>query len=162
MKVTKYEAQPTLRGIGGLLQKNSAEHEGYAGVCNSTRIAENTTTNANEQRLLEQILNRNNLNQMGKAPSIGHTNRNRQVNPTGNSTSIKSDIRATVPQQQLRIQTQTRMPRRNQTMPRLYQPRLQIRSRYGFGEILRHSKPKQTHRGFEPHNHRWAGNFAHP
>ena len=63
MNVTEYEAQPTLRGTGDLPQKNSAEHEGYAGACNSTRIAENTAINATDQRLLEQILNRNNLNQ---------------------------------------------------------------------------------------------------
>jgi len=46
----------------GLPQKGSAEHESYAGVCDSGRIIENTATNANEQRLLEGILNRNNLN----------------------------------------------------------------------------------------------------
>ena len=40
------------------LQKDSAEHESYAGVCKSERIAENNSTDANEQRLLEQILNR--------------------------------------------------------------------------------------------------------
>jgi group II intron reverse transcriptase/maturase len=47
----------------GLPQKDSAEHESYAGACDSVRITENTATNANEPRLLEQILNRNNLNQ---------------------------------------------------------------------------------------------------
>ena len=46
-----------------LLQKDSAEHERYAGACDTARITENNVTNANEQRLLEQILNRNNLNQ---------------------------------------------------------------------------------------------------
>lgn len=64
MKVTKTEAkhsQPE-QTQRGLLQKNSAEHEGYAGVCNSERITENNATDTNEQRLLEQILNRNNLN----------------------------------------------------------------------------------------------------
>ena len=47
----------------GSPQKDSAEHERYAGVCNPKQIAENNSTNANEPRLLEQILNRNNLNQ---------------------------------------------------------------------------------------------------
>jgi group II intron reverse transcriptase/maturase len=64
MKVTKPEgkhSQPELKKRG-LLQKNSAEHEGYAGVCDSARITENNITDANESRLLEQILNRNNLN----------------------------------------------------------------------------------------------------
>jgi len=63
MKVTKQEAQQTLRGTGGSPQKDRAELESYAGACDSVRITENTATNANEQRLLEQILNRNNLNQ---------------------------------------------------------------------------------------------------
>jgi len=65
MKVTKTGAkhsQPN-QAEWDLLQKNSAEHKGYAGVCNFERITENTATNPTEQRLLEQILNRNNLNQ---------------------------------------------------------------------------------------------------
>ena len=63
MKVTKRadeHSQSLLEGNSP--QKDSAEHERYAGECVSLRITENNTTNANEQRLLEQILNRNNLN----------------------------------------------------------------------------------------------------
>jgi len=45
-----------------LLQKDSAEHESYAGECDTERITENNITDATDQRLLEQILNRNNLN----------------------------------------------------------------------------------------------------
>jgi len=63
MKVTEQEEKHSQPKQSGLLQKNSAEHEGYAGACNSVRITENNATNANEGRLLEQILNRNNLNQ---------------------------------------------------------------------------------------------------
>lgn len=46
------------------LQKNSAEHKGYAGVHNPTRITENNTTNANmsKESLLEKIIDRENLN----------------------------------------------------------------------------------------------------
>jgi group II intron reverse transcriptase/maturase len=66
MKVTETEAkhsQPNRQGEG-LPQKDSAEHESYAGACISARITDkNNATNANEERLLEQILNRNNLNQ---------------------------------------------------------------------------------------------------
>ena len=62
MKVTKQEKKHSQLETGSL-QKDSAEHESYAGVCNSARIIENTTTNATDERLLEQILNRNNLNQ---------------------------------------------------------------------------------------------------
>ena len=60
MKVTKHEprhSQPSHNGKG-LLQKDSAEHERYAGVCDNARITENTTTNVTDERLLEQILNR--------------------------------------------------------------------------------------------------------
>jgi len=93
MKVAKQEAKHSQLGCiveqqtkfatrleTGSPQKNSAEHEGYAGVCNSVRITENTATNATDQRLgwsessiparpcdlLEKILNRNNLNQAYK------------------------------------------------------------------------------------------------
>ena len=65
MKVTKpvgKHSQPEQKKRG-LLQKDSAEHESYAGVCDTAKITENNITNANEIRLLEQILNRNNLNQ---------------------------------------------------------------------------------------------------
>ena len=45
-------------------QKNSSESEGYMGVHNSLGITENNITNANEsrERMLERILDRNNLN----------------------------------------------------------------------------------------------------
>jgi RNA-directed DNA polymerase len=50
--------------IEGLLQMNSSESEKYAGVHDSLRITENNITNASESKegLLEQILDRNNLN----------------------------------------------------------------------------------------------------
>ena len=64
MKVTKRADEHSQSPLeGNSPQKNSAEHEGYAGVCVSPRITENTATDANEQRLPPQILNRNNLNQ---------------------------------------------------------------------------------------------------
>ena len=66
MKVTEQGAKHSQPNQWGLPQKDSAEHESYAGVCNSGRITENTATNANERRLLERILNRNNLNQAFK------------------------------------------------------------------------------------------------
>jgi len=65
MNVTEHEtkrSQPSQKGEG-LPQKDSAEHESYAEVRNSERITKNTATNVTDQRLLEQILNRNNLNQ---------------------------------------------------------------------------------------------------
>lgn len=48
----------------GSLQKNSSENEGYVGVHDSLKIAESNITNANKskERLLEEILDRNNLN----------------------------------------------------------------------------------------------------
>ena len=64
MKVTEAgekHSQPCERSKGSP-QKNSAEHEGYAGACKPERITENNAANANERRLLEQILERNNLN----------------------------------------------------------------------------------------------------
>ena len=52
----------------GSPQKNSAEHEGYAGVHNPLRIAENNITNADmsKERLLEEIIDRNNMNKAFK------------------------------------------------------------------------------------------------
>ena len=52
----------------GLPQKNSAEHEGYAGVHSPGRISENNIIDADksEDRLLEQILDRDNLNKAFK------------------------------------------------------------------------------------------------
>lgn len=48
----------------GSLQKNSAEHEGYAGVHNSGRITENNVTDAewSMEKLHEKIVDRNNMN----------------------------------------------------------------------------------------------------
>lgn len=48
----------------GSLQKDSSESERYAGVYDSLRITENNITNANEskERLLEKILDKDNLN----------------------------------------------------------------------------------------------------
>lgn len=48
----------------GSLQKNSAEHEGYAGVHNPERITENNITGADmsKERLLEKIVDRDNMN----------------------------------------------------------------------------------------------------
>src|SRR6056297_2622004 len=69
MKVTKRGAKCSQLPSGesfkeGSLQKNSAEHEGYAGVHTSRRITENNITGAGESKdkLLEQILDRDNLN----------------------------------------------------------------------------------------------------
>jgi len=64
MKVTKPVGKHSLpeQNKRDLLQKDSAEHESYAGVYDTERITENNITDATEQRLLEQILNRNNLN----------------------------------------------------------------------------------------------------
>jgi len=48
----------------GLLQTNSAEHEGYAGVHSSERITENNITDADrsKEKLLEKIVERDNMN----------------------------------------------------------------------------------------------------
>lgn len=53
---------------GSFPQKDSAEHERYAEACNPAKITENNITNANksEERLLEEILDRDNLNQAFK------------------------------------------------------------------------------------------------
>lgn len=52
----------------GSLQKDNAEHEGYAGVHNPARITENNNTNAHEsgKGLLEKIISGGNLNQAFK------------------------------------------------------------------------------------------------
>jgi len=69
MNVTKTEAKCSQLPAGesskeGSPQKNSAEHKGYAGVHNSERITENNITNADmsKERLLEQIVDRDNMN----------------------------------------------------------------------------------------------------
>jgi RNA-directed DNA polymerase len=65
----KYSQLPNGKSLKeGSPQKNSAEHEGYARAHNSERITENNITNANKsgERLLEEIVDRDNLNQAYK------------------------------------------------------------------------------------------------
>jgi RNA-directed DNA polymerase len=69
MNVTKTEAKCSQLPVdishkGGSPQKNSAEHEGYAGVHSSGRITENNITDADlsKERLLEKIVDRDNMN----------------------------------------------------------------------------------------------------
>src|SRR5665647_1642643 len=69
MKDTKTEAKCSqLPGESGRkegsLQKNSAEHEGYAGVHSSARITENNIIDADmsKDRLLEKIVDKDNMN----------------------------------------------------------------------------------------------------
>jgi hypothetical protein len=52
----------------GCPQRDSAEHEGYAGALTDKRITENNNTDADrkEGRLLERILSRDNLNKAYK------------------------------------------------------------------------------------------------
>jgi len=54
--------------LEGSPQKNSAEHEGYAGVHSPLRIIENNITDASlsKERLLEEILDRDNMNKAFK------------------------------------------------------------------------------------------------
>ncbi|WP_458460867.1 hypothetical protein [Paenibacillus sp.] len=61
----KYSQPPESEGSA---QKNSAEHEGYARVYVPVRIAETDSTNVNEseERLLEHIVSRHNLNEAFK------------------------------------------------------------------------------------------------
>jgi len=68
MNVTNTGTKGSQLPSEGSTQKDSAEHEGYAGVHNPVRITENNKTNANEseQRLLERIVSRDNLNQAFK------------------------------------------------------------------------------------------------
>jgi RNA-directed DNA polymerase len=66
MNVTKPGAKYSqLPKEEGSMQKDSAEHEEYAGAYIPVRIAENNTTNANESKkgLLEEIVSNNNLNE---------------------------------------------------------------------------------------------------
>lgn len=70
MKVTKVgtkESRIPCYGKG-YPQRDSAEHEGYAGALTDQRITEtdDTNTNSRENRLLERILSRDNLNQAYK------------------------------------------------------------------------------------------------
>lgn len=68
MKVTKRGAKGSQLPEEGSPQKNSAEHEGYAGVHIPARITETDDTNANESKddLLERIVSRDNLNEAFK------------------------------------------------------------------------------------------------
>ena len=73
MNVTKTGAKCSQLPTGnsraeGSPQKDSAEHESYAGAHDSERIAENNVTNANKsrERLLEAILGRDNMNKAFK------------------------------------------------------------------------------------------------
>ncbi|SEP22984.1 group II intron reverse transcriptase/maturase [Paenibacillus sophorae] len=68
MKVTEAGAKGSQLPKEGSPQKDSAEHEGYAGVHISERITETDDTNANESRegLLEKILSKDNLNEAFK------------------------------------------------------------------------------------------------
>ncbi|MCY9696511.1 group II intron reverse transcriptase/maturase, partial [Paenibacillus alginolyticus] len=68
MNVTETGIKGSQLQIEGSTQKDSAEHNGYAGVHSSVRITENNNTNANESKngLLEQIVSRENLNQAFK------------------------------------------------------------------------------------------------
>ena len=70
MKVTKVGTKESRIPCCGKSypQRDSAEHEGYAGVLTDKRITENNNTNANsrEDELLERILSRGNLNEAYK------------------------------------------------------------------------------------------------
>lgn len=70
MKVTKVGTKESrIPCCGkGYPQRDSAEHKGYAGALTDQRITEtdDTNTNSRENRLLEQILSRDNLNQAYK------------------------------------------------------------------------------------------------
>lgn len=68
MNVTKTGAKGSQLLTEGSPQKNSAEHEGYAGAHSPVRITENNNTNANESKkgLLEQIVSISNLNEAFK------------------------------------------------------------------------------------------------
>lgn len=68
MNVTKTGKKGSQLPLEGSTQKDSAEHEGYAGVHSPVRITENNNTDANESKdgLLEQIVSRENLNQAFK------------------------------------------------------------------------------------------------
>lgn len=68
MKVTRTGAKGSQLREEGSTQKDSAEHEGYAGVHIPERIAETDNTNANESEkgMLEEIVSRHNLNEAFK------------------------------------------------------------------------------------------------
>ena len=69
MKVTEAEMQSTKRSENcGWPQRDSAEHEGYAGAPIGRRITENNITDADRPTdgLLERIVSRDNLNRAYK------------------------------------------------------------------------------------------------
>lgn len=68
MKVTNTGEKGSQLRMEGSTQKDSAEHEGYAGVHNPERITETGNTNANvlKKGLLEEIVSRDNMNQAFK------------------------------------------------------------------------------------------------
>ena len=70
MKVTEAESKESTKrlGNGGWPQRDSAEHEGYAGALIGGRIAENNMTDADRPTdgLLERIVSRDNLNRAYK------------------------------------------------------------------------------------------------
>ena len=68
MKITENEIKHSQPNKRGSLQKNTAEQEGYVGVCDSLKIIENNYTNtiASDKELLEKILERDNLNEAYK------------------------------------------------------------------------------------------------
>lgn len=69
MKVTESDTQKHRKSLQkNCLQKVSAEQKEYAGVCMSPRMTETDITSANKQteRLLEEILSPENLNQAYK------------------------------------------------------------------------------------------------
>ena len=70
MKVTEAESKESTKRLsnGGCLQRDSAEHEGYAGALIGGRITENNITDADRPTdgLLERIVSRENLNRAYK------------------------------------------------------------------------------------------------
>lgn len=68
MNVTNTGAKGSQLPAEGSTQKDSAEHEGYAGAHSSVRITETDNTDANEprMRLLEQIVSSSNMNEAFK------------------------------------------------------------------------------------------------
>ncbi|MDF2683962.1 MAG: group intron reverse transcriptase/maturase [Brevibacillus sp.] len=72
MNVTNTGVKGSQLPTEGSTQKDSAEHEEYAGVHIPVRIAENNNTNANESKkgLLEEIVSRDNMNQAFKRVKV--------------------------------------------------------------------------------------------
>lgn len=68
MKVTNTGIKGSQLPREGSTQKDSTEHEGYAGVHNPERMAETDDTNANKSKngMLEEIVSRDNMNQAFK------------------------------------------------------------------------------------------------